>query len=118
MTFAAVMAAGFSASAFNYECTGGSFDPVTVEVKSKSTLVINGKDNAKIDKEYAERNPEKKSYRLIGSFETLGDGSEGYSVSVAVSKHMFTGGNVAYLNTYVRGPDGYYSDSYKCVRAR
>jgi len=99
-----------------YTCTGGSFDPVKVEVKSKTQLIINDKDTAKIDKAYDAANPDKKTYKLIGDISTLGNGAEGFSVNVTVSKYIFTDSKVAYLNTYNSGPEGYYSESYKCVK--
>ncbi|MBY0384987.1 hypothetical protein K2X05_07500 [bacterium] len=104
------------AFASTYECLGGSFDPVTVEVIDNDSLLINGKNRGDVDWDYASKNPEKKSYRLIGSFDTLGDGADGFSVDVSVTKYFFNNSKVAYLDTYNRGPEGYYSDSYKCQK--
>lgn len=95
-----------------YDCTGGSFEPLKVEVFSVSKVLLNDTDLARIQFESRTQ----KSYNLVGTFSTLGDGAEGYSVEIKVTNYILKNAAMFYLNTYNRGPDGFYSDSYKCVR--
>lgn len=98
-----------------YDCSGGSFDPLKVDVHSTDRIVLNDKDLAKVDsKELA--NSSKKSVRLIGSFPSLGDGLEGFRVDVKVTRFLLNGSKMAFLNTFNKGPQGYYTESYKCIK--
>ena len=113
----ALLVASTSAMASTFECTGGNFDPVKVKVLSGKKVLINGSDVGNVDTAYAAANPEKKYLKLKGNFESLGDGVEGYLVDVTITKYFFfENSKIAFLNTYNRGPGGYYTDSYKCVR--
>jgi hypothetical protein len=101
---------------FVYNCVG-DFD-ITLTVKSKSKVLLNMDDTTdelKVDLAFARANPEKKSVRLVGSSEVLGDGSEGYSVNQTMSKVMLEGTKFGYLNSYAYGPDGATSSTYKCA---
>lgn len=111
----ATMTFALSANASVYDCTGGSFGPLKVEVISSSKIIINEKDIVKANVKDV-KDATKKSVSLIGSFSTLGDGEEGFSVDVKVTKYLLNGSSVAYLNTYNKGPDGFYTDSYKCIK--
>ncbi|WP_413613434.1 hypothetical protein [Bdellovibrio sp. HCB-110] len=109
--------AAANASANIYDCSGGSFEPLTVEVLNQKEVLLNGKEKGTVDFAYAKKNPEKKSYSILGFFpESLAAGADGFSVDVTISKYMFAGSKVAYLNTYNRGPEGFYSESYKCIK--
>ncbi len=104
---------------FIYNCDGDFDITLTVKSKSKVTLVSpeldeREIDELKVDLAYARANPEKKSVRLLGSSEVLGDGSEGYSVNQTMSKIMLEGSRFGYLNSYAYGPDGATGESYKC----
>lgn len=98
-----------------YDCTGGNFGPIKVEVLSAKKILINETDSAKVDQDEL-KDISKNKVSLIGSFPTLGDGLDGFSVEVKVTKYLLKNSKTAYLNTYNRGPGAYYQDSYKCTR--
>ncbi len=100
-----------------YVCTevADNMDVFQVDYFSPSKIIINEKDVASVDaKDLADLT--KKSVRLNGSLRTLGDGDEGYSVTLKASRFLLSGSRVAYINFGARGPDGYYSKSYKCLK--
>lgn len=104
-----------TSQAATYDCTGGAFEPLKIEVTSASKITIN--DNIKVKANTAElRDSSKKSVNLVGDLSAFGDGLDGFEVTVKVTKYLFNNSKVAYLNTYNRGPEGFYSESYKCIK--
>lgn len=108
-----LMTTQFVAASSIYDCAGGSFDPVKIEVLSSTDIIVNDKERGQV----IEKSPKLgKLLKVYGSFRTLGDGLEGYRVDVKVSSYMFTGSQISFLKTFNRGPDGYFADSYKCIK--
>lgn len=109
----------FNAMAFPfvYDCQGDLDYIVTVKSKTQVTIADEDnrdKDQLGVDVTYMNANPDKKSVRLTGSASTMGDGEEGYTVYVTMSKVMLSGSRFGYVNKTGYGPDGSYQDSFKC----
>ena len=100
-----------------YDCKGGGFGPVKVEIQSKKKILVNDTETGTVDAVFERTNPNAKTHKIIGDFKSLGNGLEGFIVDVTVSKTLMTKSKIAFLNTSNRGPGGaYYRESYKCLK--
>lgn len=88
----------------------------TVEVKGESA-VFNGEDTARVDHSYSPRSPRNEGSKLFkGDLASMGNGSDGYSVSVLLNKYLLAGAPWGYATQRNDGYE-YYQISYKCEKS-
>lgn len=122
------LTASLTAQANDFNC----YDPIeelpaftlTVMKTASGKLLysINYEDSATIDDSYVPKSEKFKDWkRLAGYLPTIGDGIEGYNVTVLVNKYLHdpelvTKARFGLAEYRAAGPDGYYSISLKCDR--
>ncbi len=89
--------------------------------ESKISFLINGVESAIIDQSYKPQSSTYKNWnRLLGYFPSIGDGVEGYNVTLVLNPYLSTKlvkkAKFGFFQYRAAGPDGYYSVDYKCER--
>ena len=94
---------------------------VEVQADNSVFFTINEEDTAEVDEFYAPRNPKYKTWKkLAGYYPTIGDGIDGFGVTIIVNKYLSDASLVntsefGMLDYRASGPEGYYSVRYKCA---
>ncbi len=102
--------------------TGPNFSLSITYENDELAYLINGEDQAYIDDSYAPRSPFFKSWKkIIGYFPSIGDGVDGFGVTIIVNKFLadvdlVNEAQFGMLDYRASGPEGYYSVRYKCER--
>lgn len=122
-----ILSFSLSISANDFICgdvkeIGPNFTLNVILENDELVYLINGEDTAYIDDSYSPRNPFYKTWKkIIGYFPSIGDGIDGFGVTLIVNKYLSTPellktAQFGMLDYRATGPEGYYSVRYRCDR--
>ena len=101
----------------DYKCKAAKDNSNTDEVKitviSPTEVKVNDADEGKLDSTYKPRSNNTNYVRMNGNYPTLGDGKEGYSVTLLVSKSMMFNEKSGSIKIFASG-EGFFNDYFTC----
>ena len=114
---------------FSYTCTDPDQMRADIQLSvfvddGMITYLINDTDQATIDPTYKPNsNYYKKWNRLLGHFESLGDGGPGYDVDILVNRYLYVdrlieNARFGFIEYRAQGPDSYFSSQFRCDKNR
>lgn len=101
----------------DYKCKAAKDNSNTNDVKitvvSATEVKVNDADKATLDSTYKPKANNVNYVRMNGNFKSLGDGNDGYSVTLLVSKSMMSGGKSGTIKVFASG-EGFFNDFFTC----
>jgi len=102
---------------FEYKCDAqdGYIENFDLKIVSEKSILINDVDKGTLDEEYTPQSPGNMDYKMFyGYFDSIGEGEEGYSLSLLLNSYLMRGSEFGYLKIRAVG-EGYFSYFYKCT---